>query len=64
MKKETRIIIVLCALVWIPIIAYLTHPKPVAKKKETFKFVKVKDWSKDAKGWRLGYLNHLYNTKN
>jgi hypothetical protein len=55
---------VLCTLVWIPIISYLAQPKPVAKKKETYKFVKVKDWSKTAKGWKLGYLNHLYNTKN
>jgi len=64
MRKETRIIIVLSLMIWIPIIAYLTRPKPVTKKKETYKFVKVKDWSKTAKGWKLGYLNHLYNTKN
>ena len=63
MRKETKIIIVLCIIVWVPIIAYLTKPKPVAKKKETYKFVKVKDWSKTTKGWKLGYLNHLYNTK-
>jgi hypothetical protein len=63
MKKETKIIMVLCALVWIPIISYLTQSKPVAKKRETYKFVKVKDWSKTAKGYKLGYLNHLYNTK-
>ena len=62
MKKETKIIMVLCAIVWIPIILYLVKHKPVAKK-ETYKFVKVKDWSKTAKGWKLGYLNHLYNTK-
>ena len=63
MRKETRIIIVLSLMIWIPIIAYLTRPKPVAKKKETYKFVKVKDWSKTTKGWKLGYLNHLYKTK-
>jgi hypothetical protein len=63
MKKETKIIMVLCALVWIPIILYLTQPKPVAKKKETYKFVKVKDWSKTKKGYKLVYLNHLYKTK-
>lgn len=62
MRRETKIIMVLCALVWIPIILYLAQPKPVAKK-ETYKFVKVKDWSKTARGYRLGYLNHLYNTK-
>ncbi len=64
MRKETRIIIVLSLMIWIPIIAYLTKPKTVVKKKQTYKFVKVKDWSKTAKGWKLGYLNHLYNTKN
>ena len=36
----------------------------IAKKKKPYKFVKVKNWSKTAKGWKLGYLNHLYNTKN
>ena len=64
MRKETKIIMVLCAIIWIPIIAYITRPKPLTKKKEIYKFVKVKDWSKTAKGWKLGYLNHLYNTKN
>jgi hypothetical protein len=64
MRKETRIIIVLSLMIWIPIIAYFTKPKPVVKKRQTYKFVKVKDWSKTAKGWKLGYLNHLYNTKN
>lgn len=63
MKKETKIIMVLCSLVWIPIISYLAQAKPVAKKKETYKFVKVQDWSKTAKGYKLGYLNHLYNSK-
>ena len=63
MKKEIKIAIVLCIIIWAPIIAHLTKPKPVAKKKETYKFVKVKDWSKTEKAWKLGYLNHLYNTK-
>jgi hypothetical protein len=57
MKKETKIIMVLCALVWIPIILYLAQPKPVAKKKETYKFVKVKDWSKTAKGYKLSLIH-------
>jgi len=62
MRKETKIIMILCTIVWIPVILYLVQPKPVAKK-ETYKFVKVRDWSKTAKGWKLDYLNHLYNTK-
>jgi hypothetical protein len=63
MKKETRVIMVLTAIICIAIVSHLTHPQPVAKKKKTYKFVKVKDWSKTAKGWKLTYLNHLYNTK-
>jgi hypothetical protein len=63
MRKETKIIMILCAIVWIPVISYLAQPKPVAKKKETYKFVKVQDWSKTAKGYKLDYLNHLYNSK-
>lgn len=64
MRRETKIIMVLCTIILIPIIAYITQRKPVAKKKELYKFVKVKDWSRTAKGYKLGYLNHLYNTKN
>ena len=63
MRKETKLTVVLCIIVWVPIILYLVQPKPVAEKKETYKFVKIKDWSETAKGRRLDYLNHLYNTK-
>ena len=63
MRKETKIIMILCAIVWIPVISYLAQPKPVTKNKEIYKFVKVKDWSKTAKGYKFGYLNHLYNSK-
>jgi hypothetical protein len=63
MKKETRAIMVLSAVIWIAIISHLTHPKPVAKVKDSFKFVKVRDWSETVTGPKLGYLNHLYNTK-
>jgi hypothetical protein len=63
MKKETKAIMLLCTIIGIAIMSHLTHPETVVKKKETFTFVKVEDWSKTAKGWQLGYLNHLYNTK-
>jgi hypothetical protein len=54
---------VLIAIIWIAIISHLTHPEPVVKVKDSFKFVKVKDWSKTVTGPKVGYLNHLYNTK-
>ena len=63
MKKETRAIMVLSAVIWIAIISHLTHPEPVAKVKDSFKFVKVRDWSETVTGPKLGYLNHLYNTE-
>jgi|LakMenEpi03Aug12_release.lakeMendotaPanAssembly.Ray.scaffolds.fasta_scaffold480047_2 hypothetical protein len=63
MKRETRVIMVLIAIIWIAIISHLTHPEPVVKVKDSFKFVKVKDWSKTVTGPKVGYLNHLYNTK-
>jgi hypothetical protein len=47
---------------WTAIISHLVYTEPVAKKKESFKFVKVKDWAETTKGPKLGYLNHLYNT--
>jgi hypothetical protein len=54
---------VISAIIWIAIISHLTHPEPVVEVKDSFKFVKVKDWSETVKGPKLGYLNHLYNTK-
>jgi len=63
MKRETRVIMVISAIIWIAIISHLTHPEPVVEVKDSFKFVKVKDWSETVKGPKLGYLNHLYNTK-
>ena len=62
MKRETKVLIPLIIIMWVAIISHLTHPEPVAKVKDSFKFVKVKDWSKTVKGPKLGYLNHLYNT--
>jgi hypothetical protein len=47
---------------WTAIISHLTHTEPVVKQKESFKFVKVKDWAETVKGPRLAYLNHLYNS--
>lgn len=63
MKRETRVIMVISAIIWIAVISHLTHPEPVVEVKDSFKFVKVKDWSETVKGPKLGYLNHLYNTK-
>ena len=63
MKRETRVIMVISAIIWIAIISHLTHPEPVVEVKDSFKFVKVKDWSETVRGPKLGYLNHLYNTK-
>jgi len=63
MKRETRVIMVLIAIIWIAIISHLTHTEPVVKVKDSFKFVKVKDWSETVTGPKVGYLNHLYNTK-
>jgi hypothetical protein len=63
MKKETKIIIVITSIIWIAIISHLIHPEPVAKVKDSFKFVKVKDWSHTITGPKLDYLEHLYNTK-
>jgi hypothetical protein len=47
---------------WTAIISHLVHTEPVVEQKESFKFVKVKDWAKTAKGPKLAYLNHLYNS--
>ncbi len=63
MKRETKAIMVIVTIIWIAIISHLTHSEPVVKAKDSVKFVKVKDWSKTVTGPRLGYLNHLYNTK-
>jgi len=63
MKRVTRVIMVLSTIIWIAIISHLIQPESVAKEKDSFKFVKVKDWSETVKGPKLGYLNHLYNTK-
>lgn len=63
MKRETKVIMVLSAIIWIAVISHLTHPEPVVEVKDSFKFVKVKDWSETVRGPKLGYLNHLYNTK-
>lgn len=63
MKKETKAIMVLAAIIWIAVVSHLTHPQPVVKVKESFKFVKVKDWSEGATGIKLRYLEHLYNSK-
>lgn len=63
MRRVTRVIMVLSTIIWIAIISHLIQPEPVAKEKDSFKFVKVKDWSETVKGPKLGYLNHLYNTK-
>lgn len=63
MKRETRVIMVISAIIWIAVISHLTHPEPVVEVKDSFKFVKVKDWSETVRGPKLSYLNHLYNTK-
>ena len=62
MKRETKVLIPLIIIMWTAIISHLVYTEPVAKKKESFKFVKVKDWAETTKGPKLGYLNHLYNT--
>jgi len=54
---------VLTAIIWVAILSHLTHSEPVVKVKDSVKFVKVKDWSETVTGPKLGYLNHLYNTK-
>jgi len=63
MKRETKTIMVLTAIIWVAILSHLTHPEPVAKVKDSTKFVKVRDWSETVTGPKFGYLNHLYNTK-
>jgi hypothetical protein len=63
MKRETKTLIPLIIVMWTAIISHLTHPEPVAEVKDSFKFLKVKDWSETVKGSKIGYLNHLYNTK-
>lgn len=63
MKKETKALMVIVAILWVAIISHLTHPEPIVKVKESFKFVKVKDWSEGATGYRLRYFEHLYKTK-
>ncbi len=62
MKKETRALIPLIIMMAIAIISHLVHNEPVVKQKDSFKFVKVKDWSETIKGPKLAYLNHLYNS--
>ena len=62
MKRETKTLIPLIIMMVIAIISHLVHNEPVAKQKDSFKFVKVKDWSETVKGPRLAYLNHLYNS--
>lgn len=62
MRKETKVLILLTIVMWTAIISHLTHTEPVVKQKESFKFVKVKDWAETIKGPRLAYLNHLYNS--
>jgi hypothetical protein len=63
MKRETKTLIPLIIVMWAAIISHLTHPEPVVEVKDSFKFVKVKDWSETVKGPKINYLNHLYNTK-
>jgi len=63
MKRETKVLIPLIVVMAVAIISHLTHSEPIAKKKENFKFVKVQDWAEKAKGRKLQYLEHLYNSK-
>ena len=63
MKKETNAILVLTVIIWGAIFSHLTHTEPVVEVKESFKFVKVKDWSEGATGYKLRYFEHLYRTK-
>jgi hypothetical protein len=62
MRRETTVLIPLIIIMWTAIISHLTHTEPVVKQKESFKFVKVKDWAETVKGPKLAYLNHLYNS--
>ena len=62
MKRETKSLMAVTAVLYFAIISHLVHTEPVAEVRETVKFVKVKDWSETIKGPRLVYLKHLYNS--
>ena len=62
MKRETKSLMAVTAVLYFAIISHLVHTEHVAEVRETVKFVKVKDWSETIKGPRLAYLKHLYNS--
>lgn len=62
MKRETKSLMAVTAVMYFAIISHLVHTEPVAETKEPVIFVKVKDWSETIKGPRLVYLKHLYSS--
>jgi hypothetical protein len=62
MKRETKALMAVTAVMYFAIISHLVHTEPIAETSETVKFVKVKDWSNTIKGPRLVYLKHLYSS--
>jgi hypothetical protein len=62
MKRETKALMAVTAVLYFAIISHLVHTEPIAEVTETVKFVRVKDWSETIKGPRLTYLKHLYSS--
>tara|TARA_R110000822_G_scaffold73270_2_gene176215 strand:+ start:1306 stop:1500 length:195 start_codon:yes stop_codon:yes gene_type:complete len=63
MKRETKSLMAVTAVMYFAIISHLVHTEPIAETKEPVIFVKVKDW-KDVKNLKkINYFEHLLKTK-
>lgn len=63
MKRETKALIAINAVMYFAIISHLIHIEPVTKQKDSFIFAKVEDW-KDVKNLKkINYFEHLLKTK-
>ena len=62
MKRETKALMVVTALMYFAIISHLVHTEPVVKIEKPVIFAKVKDWAGTFKGTKAKYFEHLYNS--
>ena len=62
MKRETKSLMAVTAVLYFAIISHVVHTEPVVKKEKPVIFVKVRDWAGTFKGTKAKYFEHLYSS--
>lgn len=62
MKRETKSLVAITAVMYFSIFSHLVHTEPVVKTEKPVIFAKVKDWAGTFKVAKAKYFEHLYNS--